>query len=214
MSNQPKPTCAECAFAKTIRVKRHAKDPISDRFHCYRFPPTIVPATATARAYHRPLVDACDWCGEFTPSEPQEVAISTEWRELNQFDPEASLTLSALPVEAEFKDLTEGGAWHPVHDHIFEMEESCNGNVCEHIKAGLRVRVPLPALSKQALDLYRVIVKEAESKEGFKNRVANERENAVHLKLCRELADAGLLHCVETSTAGKPDTFLFTLPTV
>jgi hypothetical protein len=137
-----------------------------------------------------------------------------EWRELNQLDPEAKLTLSALPVEAEFKDLEEGGAWHPVHDHIFEMEEACPGNTGDHIRAGLRVRVPLPALSKLAVDYYRGHVErlsEGRSDNGKYYEPRGEEPNPI-LEALRELESAGLLRLVEVTSHGDASPCFSVIP--
>ena len=144
MSNKPKLTCAECIFAVANDKGRelHGVKPtmtVLDTFTCHRYPP----APIDGRRQSRPNVSPADWCGEFLEDTPAEAESSLEWREINQLDPEARLTLSALAEEAEFKDLEDGGTWHAVHDHIYEMEEACPGNVGEHIKAGLRVRVPV-----------------------------------------------------------------------
>ena len=124
-------TCAECAFAVDQPESLARYGTLS----CYRFPP---PATTG----QRPSVKATDWCGEFTPAAPGP-PVEQAWRELSQLDVEAGEGIQKLTIEAEFRDLSEGGSWQPLWDHIEEIEENLAGNLGSHIKAGLRVRVPV-----------------------------------------------------------------------
>lgn len=199
MTTKDKPTCAECVFA-TI--------PHGNSLQCFRFPPNVV-----VNGPSRPFVSPSGWCGEFTPSDPVVNAGPTEWRELNQLDPEAALTLSSLPAEAEFRDLEDGGTWHALHDHLFEIEENLAGNTGDHIKAGLRLRVPLPVLSEAALSLYKTFREEAdEDGENASDLIERRDKDSPRFAALLELAAAGLLTSIDVSTHDRPETFLFALP--